>query len=79
MLTDPAIIQLHGQLTEFSELTVSDEQRAESPQTLESFIAILLCDILADGSTGCVDSLGVKLSSLKDEILQQISIVLRQD
>jgi hypothetical protein len=39
-------------------------------------VTILLGSVLADGGIGCVDTLGVELSGLPDEILNQVALVL---
>lgn len=39
-------------------------------------VTILLGSVLADGGIGCVDTLGVELSGLPDEILDQVALVL---
>lgn len=61
-----------------SELAVGDEQRTECPQTLKSVLAVRLGGILADGSVGGANSLGVELLSLPDELLEEIALVLAQ-
>lgn len=59
-----------------SELSVGDEKLAKGSQTLKSLVTILLGSVLADGGIGCVDTLGVELSGLPDEILNQVALVL---
>ena len=39
----------------------------------------MLGDILADGRIGGVDSLGVELGSLPDEVLDQVALVLGEE
>lgn len=62
-----------------SELTVGDEKLTKSPQTLKGLVTVLLGNILADRSVGCVDVLGVELSSLVDEVLDQVALVLGKE
>lgn len=61
-----------------SELAVGDEQRTECSQTLKSVLAVRLGGILADGSVGGANSLGVELLSLPDEFLEEVALVLAQ-
>jgi len=59
-------------------LTVGDDERAESPQSVKRLVAMLLGSVLVNW---CARESGIATSdllSLPDEILQEISIVLHQ-
>ena len=58
------------ELTELAELTVGDDERAESPQSLERLVAMLLCSVLVNGSTRQSGIAPSDLLSLPDEVLQ---------
>lgn len=63
--------------TELPELAVGDDQSSESAQTLKGMVAVLACSLLVDRGTGRSDGLRVPLLGLPDEVLEQVSIVLR--
>jgi hypothetical protein len=64
--------------TQFTELAICDEQSAQSSQTLKSFILVPCRGILAQGSVGRLDALGIILCGLPDEVLNQVAVVLGQ-
>lgn len=65
-------------LTELSELTVGEYERAECPQAFQSLITVLLSGVFVDW---CSRELGLTtgdLACLVNEILQQVALVLGQ-
>lgn len=73
------IWKARGGLTEFAELAVGDEQCAKGAQALESLITVSLGRVLANGSIRGRDSLGIELSSLPDEVLKKVALILGQE
>jgi hypothetical protein len=63
-------------LTDLAELSVGDQQCAESLETLQGLVRILLARLLGDGHIRGLHITGVDLLSLPDEVLQQLALVL---
>ena len=60
-------------------MAIGDEQGSESPQALESLVAVLLGSLCVDGSTRRADGLGIELLRLPDEVLEEIALILGQE
>jgi uncharacterized membrane protein len=57
------------------ELAVGDEQRAESAETVEGLVTMLLCGVLVHGGVGKRGIAAVDLLSLPDEVLEKVALV----
>lgn len=66
-------------LTKLAELTVSDEKRSQGTQTLQCFIAMLLCSLLIEWSIWCSGIARADILCLPDEVLKQIAFVLGEE
>lgn len=66
-------------LTNFSELSVGDQERSKSLKTLQGLLAILLASLLRDRHIGALDIAGGDLLGLPDEILQKLALVLGEE
>lgn len=64
------------QLTQFAELAVGDNESAQSAQSLESLVAMLLGLFLIHRGTREADGLRVELLCLPNEILEEVSLIL---
>lgn len=64
--------------TEFSELPVGDDQRAQGAEAVKGLVSVLLRLLLADRSAGGRYRLGVELLGLPDEVLKQVAVILGQ-
>lgn len=66
-------------LTKLAELTIGDDERAESSETVECFISMLLCGLLSNWRTWqrCISTIDVLRSP--DEILKEIAFVLGEE
>lgn len=68
-----------GVLEELSELAVGDDQLPKGSETLEGLIAISLRSVLANGCVGSVDTLGIEVGGLPDEVLDQVALIPGQE
>lgn len=66
-------------LTDLAELSVGDQQCAESLETLQGLVRILLARLLGHGHIGGLHMTGADLLSLPDEVLQQLTLVLGEE
>lgn len=57
-------------------MTVADEQRSESAETLKSLVAVLLGSVLINWSVWSGGVATADLLSLPDEVLEEIALVL---
>lgn len=67
-----------GPRTQFSELTIRDEQSAQSSQSLKGIIFVSCRSVLGQWRIWGLEALGLILCSLPNEVLNQIAVILGQ-
>lgn len=67
-----------SKLTDLAELSICDEQRAESLETISSLACILFSIVLSHGDIGSLRIARSDLLGLPDKVLKQLAVVLRQ-
>jgi hypothetical protein len=60
-------------------LTVRDDERSKSPETLESLVAVLLRSVLVDRRTWESGIATADLLCLPDEVLEKVSLILDEE
>jgi hypothetical protein len=68
-----------GQLTEFAELAIGNDERAKRSDAAEYFIAMLLGNVLLHRGRWQLGVLDVDLLRVPDELLEEISLVLGEE
>lgn len=70
------IIRQHGGPTEFTELPIGNDERAESSETVQRLVTMLLSSLLVDRSAWESSIANIDLLRLPDEVLEEIALIL---
>ena len=65
-----------NQLTELAELSIGDDELAQSSQTIKRLIAVLLSSVLVDWRTWNSSASAIDILGLPCEVLEQVALVL---
>ena len=68
-----------GITEKLSELPIGDHKRAEGPQSIKSLVTVLLGGSLVGGSAWYGSVATIKMLSLPDEVLEQITLILGEE
>lgn len=68
--------RVESRLTELAELAIGDDKLAESAESLERLVAVLLGSLLVDWCANTTSIASANVLGLPDELLEQVALVL---